>query len=280
MRYLTALGFFLVALSASAHPGSAIAVDAKGIIYFVDTGSGVYRVDAGGKLTRIPGPAFHWMALDSDGRFAKTQWPSIPGAEFKRTEGNPGLILSSDYSATIGRDGAFYFAHAGRITKVNADGSTKQVVVLPGSIQWVNGLAPGPGGALYYTENTAVRRLTTDGRVETVASNVTVRDCERTPSDDVDLGAYLRGLHVMADGTVYVAASGCGALLKITPAGAVTTILRMHAPWSPTAVTAYGKTLYVLEYLHTASDDRREWKPRIRKIEPNGTMSIIATVNR
>ena len=37
----------------------------------------------------------------------------------------------------------------------------------------------------------------------------------------------------------------------------------------------------VLEYLHTASDDRSEWLPRVRKIKRGGQVeTIIATGTR
>ena len=68
----TFICFFITVAAhpAIAHPGAAIVVDAKGRVYFVDTGHGVWTVDAAGKLVDLGGPAFHWMTLDSDGRFA------------------------------------------------------------------------------------------------------------------------------------------------------------------------------------------------------------------
>jgi len=53
-----------------------------------------------------------------------------------------------------------------------------------GPLQWLNGLAAGPDGTIYYTENAAIRRVSAGGET--------------------------------SDGTVYVAASGCGAVLSIT----------------------------------------------------------------
>lgn len=40
---------------------------------------------------------------------------------------------------------------------------------------------------------------------------------------------------------------------------------------SETAVALFGKDVYVLEYLHTAVEDRRQWVPRIRRITPDGS---------
>jgi sugar lactone lactonase YvrE len=85
---------------------------------------------------------------------------------------------------------------------------------------------------------------------------------------------------VAPDGTVFVAATGCGAVLKIAARGKTSTVLRAAPPWSPTAVAVGGKDLYVLEYLHTASDHRREWLPRVKKVSPGGATVLLATVER
>jgi hypothetical protein len=52
------------------------------------------------------------------------------------------------------------------------------------------------------------------------------------------------------------------------------------SPWAPTAVAVGGKDLYVLEYLHTASDPRREGLPRVKKVSPGGATVLLAAVER
>ena len=94
------------------------------------------------------------------------------------------------------------------------------------------------------------------------------------------LGPALRGLDVAPDGAIYVAASACSALLKITPKGAVSVVLRAEDAWSPTGVAVSGDDLYVLEYLHIKAERREDWIPRIRKLSRGGTASVIATVRR
>ena len=51
-------------------------------------------------------------------------------------------------------------------------------------------------------------------------------------------------------------------------------------PWSPTAVAAANGEVYVLEYLHTPGDDRREWLARVRKIARDGTVTTLGTTRR
>jgi len=267
------------AAAAFAHPGSAIAVDRRGTIYFVDTGSGVWMIPPGGTLTKHPGPGFHWMALDPTGKFASAPLPSTFDKEL-RPAGN--LILSSDYPLTVGSDGGLYFTEFAngqlRMIRFAPDGTRRVHANLPGTKEWVNGITSGPDGSLYYTLDNAVMKVDPRGAVSTIVSNVVVSNCARIPSDEPPPMPYLRGVARGGDGSLYVAAAGCGALLKISPRGAVTTLLRTAAPWSPTDVAVHGGDLYVLEYLHTATDNRREWFPRVRKIAPDGKMSIIAAI--
>lgn len=264
--------------TAVAHPGSAIVVDRRGTVYFVDTGSGIWKVGAGGALIRWSGPAFHWMAIDEAGRFANVRLPSTPDAEIRAAGTSPTLLLSSDFPIVVGRDGGLYFAEFRgrlRIIRFMPDGTRSVRATLPGSQQWINGIEATPDGALYYTQHTAVRKIDARGVVSAIAENVVVPNCARIPGADQP---YLRGLTVDPDGNVFVASSGCGAVLKITPRGALTVVLRTTTPWSPTDVAVSAAGLYVLEYLHTASDNRREWLPRVRRVAANGAVTTVAAI--
>lgn len=280
----------VLAVCAVAHPGSGIAVDRRGQVYFVDTGQGVWKVDAEGRVTPHEGPAFHWMAIDVDDRFARVRFPSFPSAEVKHVGGNPTLILSSDFPLVVGSDGALYYAQLGRdgrlqVIRLTAKGDRSVLATLPastesGPLRWLNGMAAGGNGSIYYTENAAVRKITSQGTVSTIAAKVTVANCVRIPGMEKELGPYLRGLAVAPDGTAFVAATGCGTLLKIAVGGTITPVLQTTSPWSPTDVAVAGDDLYVLEYLHTASDNRREWVPRVTKVSPDGKVAVIAAIER
>jgi sugar lactone lactonase YvrE len=277
-----------------AHPGSGIVVDLRGQVFFIDTGQGVWRIDAQGRLAQAGGPAFHWLAIDVTGRFARTRLPSSPIAEMKAVGTDPTLIVSSDYPVTVGRDGALYYPEPGpepgkdrrlRIYRVTPSGARTVFATLPaatesGPLQWLNGIASGPDGSIYYTENRAVRRITSQGTLSTLVANATVPGCVWPPAWEARLGPYFRGLDVDPSGTVFVAATGCSAVLKVEPAGKISVVSRADRPWSPTAVALRGKELYVLEYLHTAAEDRRAWVPRVRMVSPDGTAVLVAAVER
>jgi hypothetical protein len=279
-----------IAITAGAHPGSGIVVDRQGRVYFVDTGGGVWLIETSGKLVRHGDPRFHWMAIDESARPPGTGLPSIPGGEITAVGSNPTLLVSSDVPIAMGRDGALYYPEFGRderlrIMRFTRSGVRSALAVLPvraqGSVlRWINGLAAGPNGSLYYTEDKAVRRIDQRGVVSTVAENISLRDCASIPGNEPGIQPYLRGLAVAADGTVFVAASGCGAVLEITPRGRITPVLRTTSPWSPTAVAISPSGLYVLEYLHTVAEDRQAWVPRVRKILSDGSIVDIAAVQR
>src|ERR1044071_6176799 len=92
---LVALDLFSVAVSA--HPGAGIAVDRTGQVYFLDTGSGLWKIDTSAKLTHLSNTLFHWLALDENNRFATTQLPTGSLGEIVRVGSSPPGVLSTDY---------------------------------------------------------------------------------------------------------------------------------------------------------------------------------------
>lgn len=279
----------LLAALVSAHPGSGIVVDRLGQIYFLDTGSGLWRIDTRGGLTHLSPLRHHWLALDANDAFTQARLPRDTGRDWELTAtgSGPTLIISTDFPLVVGQDGRLYHPSARetnvRIMRTSPTGGTTAYITLPRSVAgaplgWINGLATGPDGSLYYTENNAVRRIARDLGVSTIA---TVAPLERGPAiPGVESRPYLRGLKVDPQGVVYVADSADARVLKITPDGKVATLVQLESPWAPTDVALFGDTLYVLEFTHDAGDDRVAWMPRIRKVTPDGRSTIILTVDQ
>jgi hypothetical protein len=277
----------LLSIPVLAHTGSGIAVDRLGRVYFLDTGSGLWRIDTQGRLTHLSGLLNHWLAIDGNNRYASTRLPSGSLGEISKAGASPTVLLSSDYPIAIGRDGNLYYPTgppgAIRITRMLPSGGTSVLANLPPTtsgqpLPHVNGVTAGPAGSLYYTENNAIRRITAQGRVSTVATVPALAGGPSIPGTNQH--PYLRGLAVDAHGVMYVADNGDARVLKITPAGKITTLLQLQSPWSPTAVALFGNDVYVLEFTHTATDVRRDWLPRVRKIASDGKSTIIVTVDR
>jgi DNA-binding beta-propeller fold protein YncE len=290
VQTLSTLAIVLVALlptSISAHTGSGIAVDRLGQVYFLDTGSGLWRIDTKGTLTHLSRVLNHWLAVDEESGFASTTLPTGSLGEISKVGSRPTILLSSDYPIAMGQDGNLYypFGRAGclRIMRMLPSGATAVLATLPTTtsghpLPHVNGLSGGPDGSLYYTEDSSIRRINAQGVVSTVATIPALAGGPSIPGTDIH--PYLRGLVVDANGQIYVADNGDARVLKITPDGKITTLVQTQSPWSPTAVAVFGSDVYVLEFLHTARDVRRDWLPRVRKITSDGKSEIIMTVDR
>jgi SMP-30/gluconolaconase/LRE-like protein len=277
-----ALVLGLLPAALMAHPGSGIVVDRLGQVYFIDTGAGVWKIDTRGVLVKVTAPRFHWLTLDANDRFARARLPSGPTGDITRVGSTPTLLVASDYPLAIGPDGNLYYpsrrAGGAAVDLLRVEPAGRSSILATVSLPSLNGLAAAPDGSLYYTENRAIRRVSPKGEVSTVVAGVALSSCARIPGNDPN-DPLLRGLAVDSKGTVFVAASGCGSLLKVTPNGVVSTVLQLDGPWSPTAVALHGD-IYVLEYLHTAVEDRLQWLPRVRKISADGKSAVIASVTR
>jgi sugar lactone lactonase YvrE len=288
--------FCLTTVTAPAHPGSGIVVDSRGRVYFSEAGDidahlpgAVWQIDTQGKLTRLHEGGAHYLTLDAKRSFApgdlarwfgerRTPW-------LQRVDTSDAALLQADGAPIAAhRDGSLYFAKGNlQVTRLSPDGKLAQMAPPQEQTEklgGIRGLAFGPDDSLYVACPGAVLKVTTNGTVSTVAHPITVPDCDRELPPDTPEGhsPYLRGLAVDAHGTVYAAATGCRAVVKITSDGQVSVISRAEAPWSPTGTAVRGEEVYVLEYQHPNSTRREEWVPRIRKVARDGKATTVATL--
>lgn len=283
-----------------AHPGSGIAVDAQRRVFFTDTGLGIWRVDGDGKLTLISKSAMHWMAMDPKGHFADS--PDEFGEWFGRLTPRgekPTLISCSDFPCAVGKDGNLYYAkmHGLTILRRTPQGQETILVSREGfriaadRPVGVNGMASGPDGTLYLVSLDSLNKhegsgehvlyaIGMDGTIEPRAKNF-VRDIlpesDRHPEVRPQ---YCRGMAVDEQGNVFVAVTGNRCVMKLTPAGDASVVLRASRPWSPTGVEVSQGDVYVLEYDDETPAEGRNWQPRVRKLDRDGKVVTIATVKR
>lgn len=278
---------FLLTTSALSHPGSGLLVDRLGQIFFIDTGSGLWKMDTNGGLSHLSPLRNHWLAMDGNDRFKQANLPTDPARDWVITAagGNPTILISTDFPMVIGEDGKLYYPSVRendrRILSHDGAGGIATFATLPRAAkgeQWINGLAGGPNGSFYYTDDASIGRITAQGAASTLATISPLASGPRIPGNE--MRPYLRGLKVDVKGVVYVADAGDARVLKVTPDGKLSTILQLESPWAPTDVAVFGDIVYVLEFTHDAGDDRTTWMPRIRKITPDGKSSIIVTIDQ
>jgi hypothetical protein len=291
------LAFNWVHQAAFAHPPSAIAVNERGQVFFTDAQEGVFRIDDGDDVTRINPSAMHWMALDRSGAFAEA--PEEFGEWFGRitpTGERPTLVSCSDFPCAIGRDGNLYYAkmHGLTIVRRTPAGEESDLIEpkdygVDATRLGINGMASGRDGSIYVvtldsvnrTEGTGVHVLyaiTLDGDIRKIAEGF-VR--EKTPKGEKHPEVrpqYCRGMAVDNDGNVYIAVTGSRYVMKVTPRGEGSVIVRAERPWSPTGVDVRDGFVYVLEYDDEKRVQNREWPLRVRKLDRDGKAETLVTI--
>ena len=289
---------FFLTNAAFAHPASGIVVDAQGRVYFIYTNHGVMRIEPSGKLTNIhEDKGGHWLALDTGGAFSK-----VTPKQFERITADgaiPTLIFASGGAPlAVGPDGDLYYGSngsqedffpPGAMTVVRLSAGGRQDLFAPSLKNrlaelkdGITGLASGPDGSIYVATWNGIVKLNGDGSIAKIVHPVVVKDCDRDPADHNPANAsspLLRGLGVDSRGNVYVAATSCHRVLKITPDGQVTSILKSERPWSPTGVAVSGEDIYVLEYTNANGPATEGWRPRVRKLAKDNTVTTLVTIS-
>lgn len=195
----------------------------------------------------------------------------------------------------VGADGNLYYGSNGSQEESFPAGAMTVVRFLPNGQQQVfapllkqklaelkdgiTGLASGPDGSIYVATWNGIVKLKSNGSIATIVHPVVVTDCDSDPADHNPANAsspLLRGLGVDSHGNVYVAATSCHRVLKITPDGQVASILKAERPWSPTGVAVSGDDIYVLEYTNANGPATEGWRPRVRKLAKDNTVTTLA----
>jgi hypothetical protein len=288
-----------------AHPPWGIVVDRNNQIYFSDLET-VWRIDAQGKLTvfraGVSGRHTHDLNLGEDGnlygvdngydpatqRFSAALWKLTPAGEFS-------YVVAPTYdppkALTIWKDRAgnsFYVGQSenaqrdifvlkrtpdGTVTTVagnrKAGDSYRQVALYS-----VGGMAVGSDGTLYFTDNSNVRKVTPDGQMKMLASNLALENPAESATPESRV-TRLFGIAVDGQGNAFVADYGNRRVLKLTSGGIVSTVSSAEKPWAPTGVALKDGNLYILEFGFTPPST---YTPRVRKLSPDGKVVILATV--
>jgi sugar lactone lactonase YvrE len=288
----------------SAHPSWGIVVDRNNQIYFSDLET-VWKIDTQGKLTifraGVSGRHTHDLNLDEDGnlygvdngyepatqRFSAALWKMTPAGEFS-------YVVAPTYDPpkglTIWKDRAgnsFYISQSenaqhdifvlkrtpqGNVTTIAGNrpaGDAYRQVALYSA----GGTALDSDGTLYFTDNANVRRVTTDGQMTMLASNLALENPAESAMPESRV-TRLFGIAVDGQGNAFVADYGNRRVLKITSGGVVSTVTTAEKPWTPTGVTLKDGNLYLLEFGFTPPS---KYTARVRRLAPDGEIVVLAT---
>lgn len=289
----------LLADSSSAHPMWGIVVDRQGQVYFSDLKT-IWKIDAQGKLSvfRAGRDHTHDLNIDEAGnlygaensydpatqRFFSAIWKMTPAGSFSYllapTDNPPkGTSIWKD------RDGnmyhvAYFPERELLVLKRTPNGIVTALVGSSNAVRnyhqgvphSVGGMAFGADGSLYFVHGANVSKLTASGTLTPLARNVVVENASGSPAG----GSPLFGIAVDAQGNAFVADWGNRRVLKITPDGQMTTLIRAEESWFPTGVAVRGGELYILEESHTPAST--PIGTRVRKLSSDGKVSTLATV--
>ena len=286
---------------AEAHEGWGIVVDAAGRVYFGDIPANIiWRISQDGKLERVAlGKHSHALVLDSAGNLYGTNpHLTLPIRSVWRLtpDGRLTDLVAPTRDFPLGLQ-SFMLDRAGNMYSVNArNAQTPELLLLqrsPGGeittlagstlghadgtgaqakFMGIDGMAFGADGALYLADGPYLRRVTLDGTVTTLAGPLT----ERQWDED------LLGIAATASGEVFAADHANRRILKVSPAGAVSTVLRTGPLWAPTGIVVAGDGLYVLEHLRMPlailGDLAVGPYLRVRKVSRDGSVTVLTRI--
>jgi len=292
----------LSASRAEAHEGWGIVVDATGQVYFGDIPANViWKISKRGKVEKAAlGKHSHALVLDSAGNLYGTNpHLTLPIRSVWRLTPNGHLtdVIPPTENFPLGLQ-SFIMDGAGNMYSVNArNAQTAEMLLLKRSLHGeittlagstvghadgtgsqakfmgIDGMAWGPDGVLYLADGPYVRRVAPDGTVTTPDAGPLT---ERKWDED------LMGIAVDASGNIYAADHANRRIRKITPAGAVTTVLRTGSLWAPTGIAVAPDGLYVLEHLRMPlailGDLAVGPYLRVRKVSGDGEVTGLARV--
>jgi hypothetical protein len=284
MKKLTCVVLLLLAGRAQAHPGVGIAQDSRGNVFFTDLKQ-VWKIAPDGeKSVDVPNVHTHELCLDSDdnlygehlwyegdatGKWGHRVWRlKRDGTLSDVIPAREGFLR--DYSFVRDAAGHMYWSDRGEktvIKKTSPDGKTATHAT--GDLRDVGWMMVQADGTLYLIDSGDLKRVSSDGKVTTVANKLSGLD--PAPAA-VSRRHYHQGLWTDGDGSVYVAVSEEQLVLKVAPDGKTTVAARSSGTWRPSGgMFDRDGNLWLLESgVNTSSPFRATFEARARRIGRDG----------
>ena len=264
MRHsVAAVVFALIALPALAHPPVSVVIDSRGNIYYSDLEQVWRHAPDGTKSVAVPNVHTHELFLDAqDNLYGEHLWYEGERTDkwghyvWKRAaNGKMSFVIPRTEgwypkNFSFVRDGAgnMYFTDEPRKTVVRRTPGGVNETIGRGfrDVRW---MTAAPNGTLFFVDDGDVVRITPDRKVTRLATKLADTSLVRA---HVGKRHALQGLWTDPAGNVYVANSGQGKVVRITPAGQQRVVVESPQPWSPCGgVFARNGDLVLLEFSPT-----------------------------
>lgn len=295
--------------AAMAHPPWGVVVSSTGIVYFSDLET-VWKIDRDGNVSvfraSVGGRHVHELSIDDrdnlygpDSIYEPRSQKYLIGAWKMTPDGKETYVQRPIDSVMSGV--SIWRDASGNLYSIEQNNHTKERTLLlrrtpSGIVSTLAGGAYGhkdgkgtaarfgsvsamtlaPDGSIYLTDAPSVRRVSLDGTVTTLATNLAARTSEDKPTLFGGMDTTIMGLAVGYHGQVYVADAGNRRLLRIDNDGRAGVVYRLDPPYFPTGVFATRSgDVYVLEFSYTPPGTTNN--PRVRKISSDGQNKLITS---
>ncbi|NOH00368.1 MAG: hypothetical protein HND52_20575 [Ignavibacteriae bacterium] len=274
-----------------AHPGWGIAIDSNGTIYFTDIiNKTIWKIEEGkNQEAFIKNVWSHSILIDKNDMlyFENEEFEMGNGwISLKKVSetGNVAYVISpTKYGEgfnspvfTMDDDQNIYFAIRDTIFKKDSSGTVNKFI--SDGISSPHYLTYLANGFIYLVDLEGIKRISTDGNLESAALNLTIDDPKDNPYPDDDREVFNRiyGITIDDKNNLYYAYSGNSRVFMIDTSGNKSEIYYSKGPWYPYGLAWYNEKLFVLEEGH--AENKGPEALRITIVQPNGNYKRLKQI--
>ena len=282
MKRIILLGLLAASSHAAAHPSVGIVQDRLGNVFYSDT-KRVIRIAPDGRVDiAVPAVHTHELAFDSTGalygehlwyderlptKWAHRVWKRLPDGTVVDVYPQRDGFMTNYSLVRDGADAMYWADREGSRSLRKKSAAGMLTTVARKGFRQIQRMTVTDDGTAYLIDAGSLKRVSTDGRVTTLAAAVTA---ESRPPAEAHQAHYQMGLHAARDGTVHVAVASEKLVLKIEPNGVKSVAVRSQTPWAPSGVLVDAAgSLWVLEF-----DPANEM--RVVRTDPSGQRQIYS----
>jgi hypothetical protein len=232
--------------------------DSRGTVYFTDLKQ-VWKIAPDGRMAvAVPNVHTHELCLDAvdnlygehlsaeGDRWSNRVWRMKPDGTLTNViQPHEGLNLP-DYSFVRDGSGSMYWADPAEPAIKKRLPNGKVIKYATADFRMIQRMTATPDGILFLMDAASLRRVSTNGRVTTLRSNLSERS---PPPANVSERNYHMGVWTDRSGDVYVAVAMEHLVLRVGPDGQTSIAARSSDGWSPSGgMFDRQNNLWLLEY--------------------------------